>query len=200
MIGTTLGMGLFFVGYFWVLQHPAFPGTTMPLIPVDRLIAFRPEALPLYLSLWIYVSLAPALMINRHELLAYVMAAGALGILGLGFFFFWPTTVLRADADWSQHPAFVFLRSVDASGNACPSLHVAFAVFTAVWLARLLRQMRAGRAVHMLNWMWCAGILYSTVAIRQHVALDVLAGATLGVGVAIVNLRGLRVSVINNLG
>jgi membrane-associated phospholipid phosphatase len=66
---------------------------------------------------------------------------------------------------------------------------VAFAVFTAFWFARLLRQMQAGRLAQALNWLWCLGILYSTLATRQHVALDVLAGAALGAIVAVGHLR-----------
>ena len=31
-----------------------------------------------------------------------------------------------------------------------------------------------------LNALWCVGILYATLAIRQHVALDMLAGSALG--------------------
>ena len=191
MIGTVLGMAAFFVVYFWVLRHPLFPVTTMPLTPVDRLIGFWPETLPLYLSLWFYVSLAPALLIDRRELVSYGLAAVALSATGLGIFLFWPTAVPRPEVDWSQHPAFAFLKSVDATGNACPSLHVAFAVFTALWLGRLLRQMGAGGVVRALNWLWCAGILFSTIAIRQHVALDVLAGAGLGAAVAVVHRRWL---------
>jgi membrane-associated phospholipid phosphatase len=143
--------------------------------------------------LWFYVSLAPALLIDRRELVSYGLAAAGLSVIGLGIFFFWPTAVPRPEVDWSQHPAFAFLKTVDTSGNACPSLHVAFAVFTAVWFERLLRQMGAGRLVRALNWLWCLGILYSTVASRQHVSLDVLAGAVLGATVAGVHLRLLRV-------
>ena len=193
MIGTTLGMTAFFVVYFQLLRHPLYPVTTVPLTAVDRLVGFWPEALPLYFSLWFYVSLAPALLIDRRELVSYGLAAVGLSVIGLGIFLFWPTAVPWAGVDWSQHPAFAFLKSVDASGNACPSLHVAFAVFTAVWVERLLRQMGAGRLVRALNWLWCLGILYSTVAIRQHVSLDVLAGAVLGATVAVVHLRLLRV-------
>jgi hypothetical protein len=128
MLGTTFGMTVFFVVYFQLLRHPLYPPTIVPFTAVDRLIGFRPEALPLYLSLWFYVSLAPALLINRRELVSYGLAAIALSVIGLGIFLFWPTAVPRPDVDWSQHPAFAFLKSVDASGNACPSLHVAFAV------------------------------------------------------------------------
>jgi len=192
LIGTTVGMTAFFVAYFWLLNHPVFPITVMPLIAVDRLIAFRPEALVLYVSLWVYVSLAPGLLTDRRELLSYGLAAVVLSVLGLGIFFFWPTAVPKAALDWSRYPSFTVLQTVDASGNACPSLHVAFAVFTACWFGRLLRQMQAGRLAQALNWLWCLGILYSTLATRQHVALDVLAGAALGAGVALGHFQLLR--------
>ncbi len=192
MLGTVLGMAAFFAAYFWLLRHPLFPVTEMPLIAIDRHVSFWPEALPLYLSLWFYVSLAPALLIDRCELVTYGLAAATLSVIGLGCFLFWPTAVPQPDVDWSQHAAFGFLKSVDASGNACPSLHVAFAVFSAVWLARVLRQMGASGAARMLNWLWCGGILFSTVAIRQHVALDVLGGIVLGAVVAAAQVRLLR--------
>lgn len=194
MIGTSLGMTGFFVVYFWVLNHPQFPVTTMPLTMIDRLIGFRPETLPLYLSLWLYVSLAPALLINRRELVSYGLAWIALSVSGLGLFLLWPTIVPPPEVDRSLHPSYAFLQSVDASGNACPSLHVAFAVFSAIWFERLLRQLGAGRWARVINWLWCLGILYSTVATRQHVSLDVLAGAGLGALVAGVHLRSLRVT------
>jgi membrane-associated phospholipid phosphatase len=192
LAGTTLGMTVFFVVYFWVLNHPQFPVTTVPLTAVDRWIGFQPAALPLYLSLWLYVSLAPALLTDRRELASYGLAWVVLSAAGLGIFLCWPTAVPPSDIDWSHHPSFAFLKSADAAGNACPSLHVAFAVFSAVWFARLLRQVNAGRMVGALNWLWCAGILYSTIATRQHVSLDVLAGAVLGAGVAAGHLGWLR--------
>ena len=191
-IGTTVGMTAFFVAYFWLLHHPLFPITIMPLTAVDRLIGFQPEALVLYVSLWIYVSLAPALLINRRELVSYGVAAIVLSVIGLGIFLFWPTAVPKSALDWSRQPSFSVLQTVDASGNACPSLHVAFAVFTAIWFEHLLREMKAGGVAQALNWLWCAGILYSTIAIRQHVALDVLAGAVLGAVVAVLHLRLVR--------
>ena len=192
MLGTTLGMTAFFVVYFRLLRHPVYPITVMPFTAVDRLIGFQPAALPVYLSLWFYVSLAPALLIVRRELAIYALGAVALSAMGLGIFYGWPTAVPPSEVDWSRHPAFAFLQSADAAGNACPSLHVAFAVFTAVWFGHGLTQMKAGRMIGALNWLWCVAILYSTVATRQHVALDVLAGIVPGAGIGMASLALLR--------
>lgn len=192
MTATTLGISGFFVAYFWVLHHPRFPLTVMPLTALDRWVDFRPEALPVYLSLWLYVSLAPALLKSLRELASFGLAALALSAIGLGIFTLWPTAIPSFDIDWSQHPSIQFLKTVDVASNACPSLHVAFAVFTALWLERLLLEMHSGMALRVLNALWCLGILYSTLATRQHVVIDVVAGAALGGIVAAVHLRALR--------
>src|SRR5206468_1754507 len=46
---------------------------------------------------------------------------------GLIIFYFWPTVVPAANIDWAAYPEVDFLKSMDASGNACLSLHVATA-------------------------------------------------------------------------
>jgi hypothetical protein len=192
MLGTTLGIAAFFVAYFWILRHPFFPVTIMPFTAVDRLIVFRPEALPLYASLWVYVSLAPALLKNGCEVRSYGLATLVLSVVGLGIFLVWPTAAPKFEIDWSQHPSMSFLRTMDVAANACPSLHAAFAVFTAIWLEHLLRELRVGPLGRTLNWLWCLGILYSTLALRQHVAVDALAGAVLGAIIAVLHIRALQ--------
>ena len=189
MLGVTLGMALFFALYFWVLRHPSVSPVVMPLTALDHWIGFCPAALPLYLSLWLYVSLVPGLQNDRRDLLGWGIAAATLSAIGLDIFYFWPTAVPSSGVEWSQESGFAFLKTVDASGNACPSLHVAFAVFSAVWISRVLSQTGAGPLLRALNWLWCLGITYSTVATRQHVAFDVLAGAILGTAVAAIPWR-----------
>jgi membrane-associated phospholipid phosphatase len=191
MTGTTLGIAGFFVAYFWVLRHPVFPVTVMPLTAADAWVAFRPEAFFLYVSLWLYVSLAPALLKNGREVASYGVASTVLAVAGLGVFILWPTAVPDFSLDWSAHPSLEFLKTVDVAGNACPSLHVAFAVFTALWLERTLREMGERGVVRLASGLWCLGIVYSTLAIRQHVALDALAGAMLGGAVAWLHMRWL---------
>ncbi len=190
MPGTIIGIGGFFFAYFWVLRHPFFMVTIMPLTALDRRLAFRPEALGLYVSLWLYVGLLPAFLKNLGELATYVRRALALSAVGLGVFMIWPSAVPVRETDWAQHPGFEVLKGIDATGNACPSLHVAFAVFSGIGMARVLREMGASKGWRVGNWAWCAGICYSTVAIQQHVVLDVIAGAALGAVVALAGPRG----------
>ena len=188
-IGTTLFISLFFGAYFYLLRDPAYPTTVMPITSLDRLIGFQPLALPIYLSLWVYVSLPPALLATRRELYGYGLAMAGTCLAGLIVFYFWPTAVPAATIDWTQYPGVNFLKSMDASGNACPSLHVATAGFSGIWLHHLLRRFGAPPWILIFNGVWCIGIVYSALATRQHVAVDVLAGLALGVLAAYLSLR-----------
>lgn len=187
--GTTLFIGLFFGAYFYLLKDPAYPATVMPITFLDHLIAFQPRALPMYISLWVYVSLPPALLATRRELYGYGMAMAGTCSVALAVFYFWPTVVPAADIDWTQYSDLDFLKSLDASGNACPSLHVTTAVFSAIWLHHLLRRFAVPQWILIFNWAWCIAIIYSTMATRQHVAVDVEAGLVLGVVAAYLSLQ-----------
>ena len=188
-IGTTLFISVFFGAYFYLLKQPAYPTTVMPITLLDRLIGFQPLALPLYLSLWVYVSLPPALLATRRELYGYGLAMAGTCLAGLIVFYLWPTAVPAADIDWAQYPGVDFLKNIDASGNASPSLHVATAVFSGIWLHHLLRRFGAPGWILGFNALWGIGIVYSTIATRQHVAVDVLAGLALGGLAAWLSLR-----------
>jgi membrane-associated phospholipid phosphatase len=68
------------------------------------------------------------------------------------------------------------LKAADRGGNAFPSLHVAFAVYSGAIIASELRSFSAPPWLRAANWVWCAAIVYSTLATRQHVAIDVAGG------------------------
>lgn len=188
-IGISAFMWLFFQGYFYTLRHPVHPVLVMPLTALDRWIPFQPEALFVYVSLWFYIGVPPGLMWRLREMVVYGLWAAALCLVGLACFYFWPTAVPARTMDTTGLPGFALLQGVDAAGNACPSLHVATAMFSALWIVRMLRTVQAPPAMHVLNWAWFLAITWSTVAIRQHVVLDALAGAALGVVFAAVSLH-----------
>jgi membrane-associated phospholipid phosphatase len=184
-VGTPTFMLLFFVGYFYLLRHPALPAVEMPLTAIDRWIGFQPWALWPYVSLWLYVVLPPALMPNARELIRYGWWIGGLCVTGLACFYLWPTAVPRQAVDTAEHSGFELLRGVDAAGNACPSLHVAAATFSALWLDRQLRDLALPRWLRGASAVWFALIVWSTLAIKQHVWWDVVAGLLLALVVAL---------------
>lgn len=189
VLGTSFAISVFMVIYFILLRHPLFPVTLIPLTAMDRSIGFQPWSLVPYVSLWFYISAVPMLLPTRREALLYLSSVVLLAAVGFGIFLFWPTAVPAPDVDWMRYPSVAFLKAVDATGNACPSLHVAYAVLTALWLDRLLYGLRAPRWVSLVSWAWCLVIAYSTLATKQHVAIDLAAGALLGAALAAVHLR-----------
>lgn len=188
-MGTMAFMLVFFWAYFWVLRNPISPTTVMPLTELDSWVAFTPLAFPIYASLWVFVSLAPAFLGNVGMLKRYTAWMTAMCLFSLGIFWLLPTGVPPANVDWSLYPSVAFIKDADAAGNACPSLHVASAVFAAFWLDRVFAAIGAPRLLRCVSGLYCLAILWSTMATRQHVAIDVMAGTVVGILFALLSLR-----------
>jgi membrane-associated phospholipid phosphatase len=179
--GTAAFLVAFFQAYFYLLRSPSFSVTIMPLTGIDNLVSFWPQAFYVYASLWFYTALVPALQPSFRALVTYGFGIGTVCLSGLVLFYLFPTSVPFNPMDLPIDPALDILRKIDLSGNACPSLHVATAIFSAICLHNLCLAMKTPKWVLISNWIWCACIVYSTMAIKQHVFLDVVAGAALGV-------------------
>lgn len=192
--GISAFIWLFFIGYFELLRHPPSPVSVMPLTGLDRWIPFQPAAVLAYLSLWLYVGIAPGLMLRLRELLSYGCWAAALCLTGLACFWLWPTAVPHLVLPATDFPGFATMQGVDAAGNACPSMHVAIAIFSAAWIESLLRLTKSPASLRLLNAGWFLAIAWSTLAVKQHVVLDVAAGALLGIAFAGPSLLLLRVA------
>lgn len=180
LVGTSAFIFVFFLGYFYVQRYPLFEPTVMPMTALDHRIPFQPAALVAYLSLWIYVGAGPGLQATRRDMVVYALWMGALCVTGLAIFYLLPTQIADAGVGASDSIFFRTLQQVDAASNACPSMHVAVAVFTAIRVDDVLRLVRSPLFLRLLNLGACALICYSTLAIKQHVVLDVVAGALLG--------------------
>lgn len=185
-IGITLFCWIFFVAYFHLLRHPQAPPLQMPLTALDHAIAFAPWAFAPYVSLWFYVGIPVVLQANLRGALVYGAWAGVLCLTGLAFFYFVPTAIppLTRAGEVANHLGFSVLQGVDAAGNACPSLHVATALFCGWRTHALLRELGVPGVLRLAQLAWLALIIFSTLAIKQHVWWDVLAGAALAAAVA----------------
>ena len=191
-LGTMGFMVLFFLGYFAVLRNPLTPPLDMPVTWLDTWIGFSPSAFPAYVSLWVYVSLAPALLGSLRSLLGFGLWMGWMCLFCLAIFWLFPTSTPPFSIDWKAYPEFALIKGLDAAGNAFPSLHVASAVFSAFWLKRVFGQLDAPKTLQWLSALQCSVIIWSTIATRQHVVLDALGGVIVGVVFAALSFRQTR--------
>ncbi|QGW84423.1 phosphatase PAP2 family protein [Variovorax paradoxus] len=181
LVGNTVATIGFFPLYFWIMKNAGQPWT-LPLTAFDRLIAFWPALLPVYLSLWLYIALPVFLAKDKRELSSFALGCAAMTFISLAVFWFVPTAIPNFTIDATPGTSLHFLKMVDAAGNAFPSLHVSFSVLACVVLARQLRDVAAPMWLRAFNIAWAAAIVYSTMAVRQHVLVDVLGGLALGIG------------------
>ncbi len=119
-IGTTVFMTLFFWAYFPILNHPANPPVEVPAIAMDHWVRLTPWAYGIYISLWVYVSLPPALCLSFRALMHFGLWVSAMCAVCLVIFWWFPTQTPTLTIDWSLYPGLSFIKGVDAPGNACP--------------------------------------------------------------------------------
>jgi membrane-associated phospholipid phosphatase len=186
LVGNTVATLGFFPLYFWIMKN-AGHAWVLPLTAFDRLIAFWPALLPVYLSLWGYIALPVLLARDKRELWSFSFGCAAMTAIALVVFWFIPTAIPNFTIDAVPGSSLAFLKTVDSAGNAFPSLHVSFSVFTCVVLARQLREVGAPAWLRIFNVAWAVGIVYSTMAVRQHVLMDVLGGLALGLALGFVS-------------
>jgi len=143
------------------LARPGHPDATWGWIP--------------YLSLWVYTTFPPALQPDFRSLAYYGACISAVCGIGLLCFYLWPTAVPAAFN--SPQPDLAWLKGIDLARNACPSLHVATAVFSSLWLHWQLRQVGAGRAWQIGNFVWASPSCIRPLVTKQHVVWDVVAAS-----------------------
>jgi hypothetical protein len=131
---------------YFAMQHSA-PGAAHVMQPgaLDRLIPFDPRWTAIYLSLYVFLPLAPLLYSRRDEVLRF--CAGLFCLVAVAHTAFWlaPTRVPHPTVP-SPHGLYAWMVSVDGTRNACPSLHAALAVFAAAAWWRLASPARPSHA------------------------------------------------------
>jgi membrane-associated phospholipid phosphatase len=148
-----------------------------PAMAVDRLVPLQPEWMLVYGSLYVFVACLPALVVRQGALFRRATQAylAVMMISYLGFLWY-PTVAPRPDivaaddfAAWSLRGLY----GIDPPHGCFPSLHVAYSFVSA------LTCYRVHRGVGIAAAMWAALIGVSTLFVKQHYAIDVIAGVLL---------------------
>ena len=164
---------------YYLFERLVFrPVFNMPVWPLDRAIPFQPGAIWLYQSVYLLLSIPAILITRREDVWRYAAGIFLIGLVANSIFLLFPTQIERPippDANW----LYALTIHADLRLNACPSLHAAWVIFAGLWTNRLrFPRPPALRAAALL--LWSSAILYATIATRQHVLLDLIAGGLLG--------------------
>jgi membrane-associated phospholipid phosphatase len=178
----TLALNLFFwVGYEWLGHHAVFRIRHVPVTWLDTAIEIKPQPWGwIYLSQFLYTGTLPWLINTTSGLRRYVVGLFFMCSASFLVFLFFPTAGPRAGYH-AESLVLNFIQRFDGSLNAFPSLHAAFLVYTFALGWRLFAGMLSQGVVAACI-LWAGLILYSTLATKQHYALDLVAGCLLGFG------------------
>lgn len=169
--------------YFGVLQrHPMFPVTTMRISWLDQLIPCVPGSVYLYESIFLLMPIAPWLTETKNELNRYCMGFALMSLVGFCIFFFFPTLNPRPKDIHGANCLYQALIQFDNGINACPSFHAAFTIFHGACCHATFSAGTWNKRIRWIIWIWVLGILASALLTKQHVFVDLVAGAILGVG------------------
>jgi len=172
---------LVYLPYLFLQRHQFFRTTMMPPSFLDRIIPFSDLAVWPYLSIDLLMPVGPFLMKNRQQILRYAAGIVIIGLVADAIFLFWPTACPRPEAT-GTNALYRILVMIDNPYHACPSLHAAFAVYSACCGGLVLRELRAPGYWRLGLWLWALLILYATLATKQHVLADIAAGSLLALG------------------
>ncbi len=152
-----------------------------PSTALDALIPFVPGFILVYLTTYLF-GILPALMISDRALFIRLgVTYGVITLVAAVIHVAFPSSIVRVDVSGerglSHRLIACFQHFAKPYGNF-PSIHVAFSVLTV-----FTGFMVAGAPVGVLFFVWALLIALSTLVVKQHYVLDVVAGGALGGGV-----------------
>lgn len=142
---------------------------------LDDAIPFVPHLAAVYLSISLLVYL-PLLVIHETARLVAVALSFAFEIAVAGVVFLAFPAAANMSPPGDHGRLFQFLDLMNLTYNSLPSLHVAFAVSTALALHGM-----TARFWRAMLWAWTLLVAASTLLTKQHVIADAIAGAMLAI-------------------
>ena len=162
------------VPYFSLQRWRPFPPRAPFETALDAWIPFSPAWAPAYLSVCLLVPLFPLLATRREDVWRYLRGIAALCLPCFAFFLLAPMPGPRPELA-AVDGVYGWLVGVDATWNAFPSLHAGLVLYSFLYGRRTLGAdlaPRSRRVVGTLAVLWCAAILYGTLATKQHWLAD----------------------------
>jgi membrane-associated phospholipid phosphatase len=200
--GLTITLSFIFIPIYLFLSHHIWrPTWNPPLTWFDRNIPYQPRWVWVYQSLYLLTGTIPWLATKRREILRYVVAFWIVATVGLLTFLLWPVAAPRPEVI-SHTSGMALLMVYDGRYGDFPSLHAAFLSLSLAFGFRVM-DCRVPLRVVAIMLVWAAAILYATLALKEHYAIDLPAGIAVALAVDWLVWQGvprLSISTFRNSG
>jgi hypothetical protein len=181
-VGLTVGLtALFAVGWLAIPRWRAGAAHTLPVTALEAGIPFVEEFAYVYLSIVLFMPLAPYLTVSRPALLRH--GAGFAGLTLGAFVCFVLYPVRTPEPAGAGSTALFSLLVLDGRLNNLPSLHAGYTVYSLLYWREVLPEIQepgARRATALVLSAWAGLILASVLLTKQHYLVDVVAGSLAG--------------------
>ena len=176
LAGFAIG-GTIFAGYLLLQRMSMRPVLWLEPGPLEGWVIASNSAPVVYLYLSFYfLIMIPGFLPSERQFRRFLIALALTGFVSLVVFLFVPSGVLRPpEFRAGASRVYLSLIDVDLPRNAFPSLHASVTTLAAIISCIVLRNWIA----RLLFLSWAGGVLWSTMATRQHVLFDVVSGALL---------------------
>ncbi len=145
----------------------------------DRAIPVSFHGLWFYFTYYLLLAVV-GLSVRKPVYLRFLLTVGWTVLVAHMVFLFVPNGVSREEIPLENAPFFYeVILAYDEPRNAFPSLHAALALIAGLAVSRCCRYHPVAR---LFVWLWVLGIFWSTIALRQHVVLDLIGGTIVAVG------------------
>lgn len=181
-VGVLLGLSVGICVPYFGLQHVGVREAREAWItPLDLRIAFEPRWIWVYASLALLVPLAPLATATREGLSRYAHGLAWLCLASFVVFLLVPIAGPRP-AQLPQDGLYAMIVAVDRPTNSLPSLHAGLTAYSLLHIRRITQHTVSRPAwlvLAVLGAFWGVGIVYSTLATKQHWVIDLPGGLAL---------------------
>ena len=168
---------VFCCGYFAIQYYRLRPALQFELTFIDRAVPFAPQWTWVYQSVYLLLPFA-WLCESKDQLRRYAVGYVVVALFGFACFAWWPVAGPRP-AELPDVGLYRVLVSYDTPLNSFPSLHLAWATYSAC-VALVVTDGALRRWLLRLLPLWVALIGYATLATKQHYFVDLPPGIALG--------------------
>ncbi|MEP4078784.1 phosphatase PAP2 family protein [Haloferula sp.] len=167
----------------WII----IPYSLLQQVAIREILWVKPSAFDLAIpvnfhSLWFYLSFYGLLAwiglgVDDHHYKRYIRSIAWTALVSHLIFFLIPNGVTREAIDAESAPViYQWLILADEPRNAFPSLHASLSILAGLAASA---SSRIRKPLKILAWLWILGIFWSTIALRQHYAVDLISGGGL---------------------